>query len=159
MNLFLWAVTFCLLIFSLIKNREKTKKAIKIAFKKFTSILPVFTLVMATFALIVTYIPAELIHKYIGVESGIKGIALSLGLGSISVMPGFAAFPLCAALRGEDVPYYIIAAFSLSLMNVGIVTFPIEKKFLGLPVAIIRNLIAVAVTIIAIIIIKIVFGE
>jgi hypothetical protein len=44
-------------------------------------------------------------------------------------------------------------------MNVGIVTFPIEKKFLGFSVALIRNLIALIICIIAIIIVKIVFGE
>lgn len=114
---------------------------------------------MAGFALIVTFVPTELLQKYIGVESGIKGIALSLGLGSISVMPGFVAFPLCAALKGKGISYYIIAAFSLSLMNVGIVTFPIEKKFLGLSVALLRNLIALIVCIIAVIIVKFVFGE
>ncbi len=159
MNIFLWITTAGLLIFSLIKSIEKTKSAFKIAFKKFTSILSIFLLVMAVFALIVTFVPTELIQKYIGIESGIKGIALSLGLGSVSVMPGFAAFPLCAALKVEGIPYYIIAVFSLSLMNVGIVTFPIEKKILGLRVALIRNLIALVVCVIAALVIKIVFGE
>lgn len=109
--------------------------------------------------MIVTFVPTELIQKYIGTEAGIKGIVLSLGLGSVSVMPGFAAFPLYAALKGEGIPYYIIAAFSISLMNVGIITFPIEKKFLGLSVALIINLIALIVCVIAVIIVKIVFGE
>lgn len=159
MNIFLWIATAGLLILSLIKNKEKTISALRIALKKFTSILSIFLLVMAGFALIVTFVPTELLQKYIGIESGIKGIALSLGLGSISVMPGFVAFPLCAALKGKGISYYIIAAFSLSLMNVGIVTFPIEKKFLGLSVALLRNLIALIVCIIAVIIVKIVFGE
>lgn len=159
MNIFLWITTAGLLILSLIKNKEKTISALRIALKKFTSILSIFLLVMAGFALIVTFVPTELLQKYIGIESGIKGIALSLGLGSISVMPGFVAFPLCAALKGKGISYYIIAAFSLSLMNVGIVTFPIEKKFLGLSVALLRNLIALIVCIIAVIIVKIVFGE
>jgi len=159
MNITLWIITAGLLIFSLTKSREKTIKALKKAFKKFTDILSLFLLVMAGFALIVTFLSPEFLQEYIGTESGINGIAISLGLGSISVMPGFAAFPLCAALKGEGIPYYIIAAFSLSLMNVGIVTFSIEKKFLGFSVALIRNLIAIIICIIAIIIVKIVFGE
>ena len=159
MNTFLWISTVGLLILSFIKSKEKSILALRIALKKFSSILSVFLLVMASFALIVTFVPAEMIQKYIGIESGVKGIALSLGLGSISVMPGFAAFPLCAALKGEGIPFYIIAAFSLSLMNVGIVTFPIEKKFLGVRVALLRNLIALIVCVITVIIVKIVFGE
>jgi uncharacterized membrane protein YraQ (UPF0718 family) len=159
MNIFLWITTAVLLIFSLIKSKEKTISALSIALKKITSVLSIFLLVMAGFALIVTFVPAEILQKYIGIESGVKGVALSLGLGSVSVLPGFAAFPLCAALKGEGIPYYIIAAFSLSLMNVGIVTFPIEKKFLGMRVALIRNLIALVVCVIAVIVVKIVFGE
>lgn len=159
MNIILWICTAGLLTFSLIKNKKKTFTALKIASKKFTAIFFLFLLVLAGFALIVTFISPELLQRYIGVESGIKGIALSLGLGSIAVMPGFAAFPLCAALRGQGIPYYIIAAFSLALMNVGIVTFPIERKFLGFSVALIRNLIALVVCIIGVIVVKIVFGE
>jgi len=159
MNMFLWITTAGLLILSFIKSKEKSISALKIALKKFSSILSIFLLVMASFSLIVTFIPAEMIHKYIGIKSGVKGIALSLGLGSISVMPGFAAFPLCAALKGEGIPFYIIAAFSLSLMNVGFVTFPIEKKFLGVRVALLRNLSALIVCVIAVIIVKFVFGE
>jgi len=159
MNITLWIITAGLLIFSLVKSREKTITALKKAFNKFTNILSLFLLVMAGFALIVTFLSPEFLQEYIGTESGIKGIAISLGLGSVSIMPGFAAFPLCAALKAEGIPFYIIAAFSLSLMNVGIITFPIEKKFLGFSVALIRNLIALIICIIAIIIVKIVFGE
>ena len=159
MNIALWTITAGALIFSLVKSVEKSKKALKKAFNKFMNILSLFLLVMAGFALIVTFLSSEFLQKYIGIESGIKGIAISLGLGSVAVMPGFAAFPLCAALKGEGIPYYIIAAFSLSLMNVGIVTFPIEKKFLGFSVALIRNIAAFIICIVAVIVIKIVFGE
>jgi uncharacterized membrane protein YraQ (UPF0718 family) len=114
---------------------------------------------MAGFALIVSFIPADILQKYIGSDSGINGILISLGLGSVSVMPGFAAFPLCAALRGEGIPYHIIAGFSIALMNVGVVTFPIEKRYLGFSVALTRNLVALIVCIIAVVVVKIVFGE
>ena len=159
MNIALWSVTAVLLTISLIKSREKTKMALKKAFKKFSMILSLFILVIAGFALVITFLSPEFIQYHIGSESGLQGILISLGLGSISLMPGFAAFPLCAALRGEGIPYYIIAAFSISLMNVGIVTFPIEKKFLGTSVAVVRNLFALGITVIAIIIVKMVFGE
>ncbi len=159
MNYLLWILTAGLMVISLSKDKEKSILALKKAFQKGKTILPRFLLVMSGFALIVTYISPELMNKYIGVESGIKGIATALGIGSISIMSGFAAFPLCAALRAEGIPFYIIAAFSVSLMSVGIVTFPIEKKFLGTRVAVIRNALAFCVTIIVVVAMKIVFGE
>ncbi len=158
MDIFLWITTSILLSISLLKNKTKTIAAFKIAFNKVVSILPLFILVMISFSLVITYIPAEIIQKYIGAESGINGIILSLLFGSVSIMPGFAAFPLCAALKTEGVPFYIIAAFSLSLMNVGIVTFPIEKKFLGLRVALMRNIAALFICIIVVVFVKLIFG-
>jgi len=158
-NYSLWILTAGLLIFSFSKSKETTLLALKKAYQKLQKILPRFLLIMSGFALIITFVSPELMNKYIGIESGIKGIATALGIGSISIMSGFAAFPLCAALRVEGIPYYIIAAFSVSLMSVGVVTFPLEKKFLGTKVAIVRNVLAFAVTIVVVIVMKIVFGE
>ena len=159
MNYSLLILTVGLLAFSFSKSRENTILALRKAYMKFAKILPQFLIIMAGFALIVTYISPETMRKYIGVQSGIKGIATAIGIGSISIMSGFAAFPLCAALKAEGIPFYVIAAFSVSLMSVGVVTFPLEKKFLGTSVAIIRNMLALVVTIITVIVVKMVFGE
>jgi uncharacterized membrane protein YraQ (UPF0718 family) len=159
MNFVIWILTAVLLTFSFIRSKEKTISALKKAYKKLLKILPLFLQVMAGFALVITFISPQIMRRFVGAESGIKGVAAALGIGSISVMPGFAAYPLCAALKAEGIPYYIIAAFSLSLMNVGVVSFPIEKKFLGTSVAVIRNILALIVSIVAVIAVKIIFGE
>lgn len=159
MNTALWIFTAAALIFSYIKSKDKTQKAMKIALKKFANVMSLFLIVLAGFSIIITFLSPEFIQKYIGTESGLRGIAVSLGLGSISLLPGFAAFPLCAALRSEGIPYYIIAAFSLSVMNVGILTFPIEKKFIGLPAALLRNFLALGMCLITIVIVRMVFAD
>ncbi|TKG97237.1 permease [Puteibacter caeruleilacunae] len=159
MNIGLWITTGILLLLSLFKSKTKTMQALQKALKKFTNILPLFLLVMAGFAVLITFVSPDFIKQNIGADSGLRGMWVSLGIGSISVLPGFAAFPLCGALKDVGIPYYILGAFSLSLMNVGVVTFPLEKKFLGLSVALIRNLLSLVVCVIAVILIKIVFGE
>ncbi len=159
MNYLIWILTAVLLILSLIKSKAKTREALIRATKKFNSIISLFLIVMIGFALLVTYISPQFIQDYIGRDSGLRGIGISLGLGSVSVMPGFAAFPLCAALKKVGIPLYILGAFSLSLMNVGIVTFPLEKRFLGFSVALTRNILCLLICILATLIFKIVFGE
>jgi uncharacterized membrane protein YraQ (UPF0718 family) len=159
MNIIIWTLAIILLLVSFFLDRHKTIKALITAWKSFSKIAPIFFLVLVCYALLVSYISPETIQQAIGNDSGLAGVALSLGLGSISVMPGFAAFPLCAALYTQGIPYYILAAFSLTLMNVGIVTFPIEQKYLGTKVALIRNLLGLSVSIIAMLIVKLVFGE
>ena len=159
MNIFLWIITAILLVFSFFKDKKKSMKALKMALKKMLNMLPLFLFVMSGFALIITFIPAEIMQKYIGSDSGIRGVLLALGFGSISVMPGFAAFPLCAGLKMQGIPYYVIAGFSVSLMTVGVVTFPIEKKTLGTKIAILRNIISLFIAITAVFVMKIIFGE
>ncbi len=159
MNIVIWVLSIVLLVISAIKSKQKTLKALNIAYQKFANIASLFLLVMMGFALLVTYLPPEFMQKYIGIDSGLRGIAIALGIGSITVMPGFAAFPLCGALHMEGIPYYIIAAFSLSLMNVGITTFPLEKKFFGMSVAVIRNALSLLVCIVAVFVVKLIFGE
>ena len=159
MNIGLWIVTAILLIISFIKDKKKTVKALKKAWKKISSIASLFFFIMALTSLAISFIPPELINSYIGKESGFKGVVLALSFGSISVMPGFIAFPLGATLRMQAIPYYIIGAFTLSLMTVGVVTFPLEKRFLGTKTAIIRNLLSLIISIITAIAIKIAFGE
>ena len=105
MNLIIWILTAVLLTFSFLKSTEKTISALKKAYKKLGKILPLFLQVMAGFALIITFVSPQIMQRFVGAESGIKGVAAALGIGSISVMPGFAAFPLCAALRADPVLY------------------------------------------------------
>jgi len=159
MNIVLWILTAVLLTYSFVKDREKTFTALKKAAMKLWKMSALFFFIMAGFSLILVIVPENTFNNFIGVESGIKGVIIALGFGSISIMPGFVAFPLGAALKMQGVPLYIIAAFTLSLMTVGVVTFPIEKNFLGIKVAIVRNILSMFVCIVTVIFIKVVFGE
>ncbi len=159
MNLALWIISATLALLSLMKSREKTLKALRLTACKFIGILPLFLVVMAGFAVLVNLLPADVMHEYLGQESGFHGVLLSLSLGSVSVMPGFVAYPLAAALKIQDIPYYIIAGFVVALMNVGLVSFAFEKKYLGWKVALVRNLIGLVVSIVVIVIVKLIFHE
>ena len=63
-------------------------------------------------------------------------------IGSITLMPGFIAYPLCGFLIRNGVSYPIIAVFVTTLMMVGIVTIPIEKRYFGLKVTLLRNILS-----------------
>jgi hypothetical protein len=51
-----------------------------------------------------------------GKSGQIKGVFLALIFGSITIMPGFVAFPLCGILLKKGVSYMALAAFSTALM-------------------------------------------
>ncbi|MBI9018414.1 MAG: hypothetical protein JEZ07_14270 [Phycisphaerae bacterium] len=159
MNYILWAVTAIALLVSASKNKAKTIKSLKIAFKRLKKITPLFLVVMTIYALTVSCVSTEFIDHTIGQGSGMVGMFIALGLGSIALMPGFAAFPLCAGLLSQGVSYTVLATFSMALMNVGIVTFPLEVKYLGIKVAIVRNVIGIIISLLTGLIVGIGFGE
>ena len=159
MNWVLWICTIIALLVSLVRSREKTLAAVKIAIRRMWNISPLFLLVMALYAISITVIPESFISKTIGSDSGLGGLAIAIIIGSVAMMPGFIAFPLCGVLLSQGVPYYVLAGFTLALMNVGFVTLPMQIQYLGFKVVIIRNLIGILVAVLVAAVVAFAFGE
>ncbi len=102
---------------------------------------------------------AEMISKIIGAESGWYGTLIAGIIGAITLIPGFVAFPTAALLLDNGAGYIQIGAFVSTLMMVGLMTLPVEIKYFGKRLSIIRNIIAFIFSfIVAIIIGKVVTG-
>jgi len=152
-------VTGILLLLSFFVDKEKTKKALFIAYKRFIIISPSF-LIMLIFVSIILYLfPQEKIIMYLDSGYHLVNVILAAAVGSISVMPGFVVFPLAGILKSSGISYMIIASFTTTLMMVGTATFPIEVTYFGKKVALIRNIVSFMIAIIVSIIIGIYFGE
>ncbi|PUU95162.1 hypothetical protein [Halanaerobium sp.] len=140
-------------------DREKTIRCLKIGLKKIRKNSPVFLNMIILVAFSLYFVSDELILKFLGDGSGAVGVALAGGLGSLAFMPGFVAFPLAGILLEKGVSYTVIAAFTTTLMMVGLVTYPVEKDFFGLKITVIRNLISLVMAIIVSIAIGLFYGE
>lgn len=132
--------TLTCLTLSLILSREKTWLGIKKGLKMFFNLLPSLFTILIAVSIFLFLIPKELLSKILGKESGVLGMLIAALAGSISLIPGFIAFPLSAVLIKNGVGYPIIAVFVTTLMMVGIITLPLESKFFGWKAALIRNL-------------------
>ena len=108
---------------------------------------------------ILSIVDGDLIVKYLGKESGLKGLSLSVLLGSVNVMPGFVAFPLAKILLDKGVTYMTLAAFTNSLMMVGIVTFHYEKTYMGVKAALLRNFFGLIISLLVAVAIGFFYGE
>jgi len=147
------------IVVSFSANREKTLKALKIAVKRFTNILPAFLNMLILVSIVLFLIPDRLISNYLGSNSIFTGVLLASFFGSITLMPGFIAFPLCGILLKKGVLYIVLSVFTTTLMMVGILTYPIERRYLGVKVTIIRNVISFFIALIVAVITGICFGE
>lgn len=135
----LYALAITGLVLSFIKDRKKTKLALKKALKSFENILPQFLSILVIIGLAFAILNPETIQKLLGTSSGVWGVLAASLIGSITLIPGFVAFPLAAALLHSGAGYMQIAAFVSTLMMVGIVTIPMEMKTFGKRVTLIRN--------------------
>lgn len=142
MDIALYVVTGILLLVSFYKDKKKTKMALKKAWKAFENIMPEFLVVILLVGLLLAIMNPELISSIIGDKSGWFGVVLAAVLGSITLIPGFVAFPMTALLLDGGAGYMQIGAFISALMMVGIVTIPVEIKYFGKKLTIYRNALA-----------------
>ena len=143
----IYLIAIVLLIVSFVKSREKTKKALLKAWKSLKNLLPMLLGVILLIGLMLSIIDTKVISKIIGSQSGFYGVMLASLVGSITLIPGFIAFPTAALLLTGGAGYIQIAAFVQTLMMVGIVTLPMEIKYFNKKVAILRNTLAFVLSI------------
>ena len=151
-----YALALILQVTSLIKSKEKTLKALLKAWRAFENILPQFLFVLPLVGFMLALLSPTQISALIGDESGFLGLSASILIGSISLIPGFVAFPTAALLLQNGAGYMQMGGFISSLMMVGIVTLPIEFKYFGKKASILRNSLAIIFSFIVAIIIGLV---
>lgn len=140
----LYVVAAALLLLSWVKDRQKTKLALKKAWKSFENILPQFLVIVVIVGMALAVLNPDVISRLIGKESGWLGVVIASLIGSITLIPGFVAFPLASALLKSGAGFMQIAIFISTLMMVGIVTMPVEFKYFGKKATLTRNLLAFA---------------
>jgi uncharacterized membrane protein YraQ (UPF0718 family) len=138
--LILSILTLCLIALSLLFDSRKTLRGIKKGLIMFKNLLPVLLLMLALVSIVLFLIPNETLVRYIGEGSGVKGWITAAAVGSVALIPGFIAYPLCGILIKSGVAYPVIAVFITTLMMTGFITLPVEAKFFGWRTSIIRNL-------------------
>lgn len=141
-TLIFYAMAGTALMVSLVTDAQKTRLALKKAWKAFTGILPEFLMIIIATGLILAYLTPELVASVIGRESGAIGVLLASVVGSVTLMPGFVAFPMASLLLAKGAGVLQIGAFVSALMMVGVVTFSLERKTFGTRIALIRNTLA-----------------
>lgn len=135
-------VVALILLISYAKDKKKTKTALKKAWKSFDNILPQFLGVIMLVGILLSVFNTELISKIIGNESGWIGVIFSAVVGAVTLIPGFVAFPTAAMLLTSGAGYMQIGAFVSALMMVGVVTAPVEMKYFGKRLTIMRNVLS-----------------
>ena len=135
----IWIVTFSFFIFSLMKDKKKTMKALGMALRMGRRMaLSIFTVVI-TIGLLLTLLPPERIASFVAEQNLVIATFGAALFGTITLVPAFIAFPLIGTLVGAGVHIVPSVAFLTTLTMVGLVTLPLEKKEFGTKFTIVRN--------------------
>lgn len=141
-SIILYSITTILLIISFIKDKKKTKEAVIIGLKSFENILPQFLCIIISVGILLSFFTPDTISKILGNNSGFFGVILADIIGAIAMMPTFVAFSLGNTLLLNGAGYTQVGTLISSLVLIGVMTIPLEAKYIGKRAAFLRNLIA-----------------
>lgn len=137
-----YLLAISLLAVSYLRDRGKTREALRKAWKSFENILPQFLAIIVFVSLLLSVMNPGTISGLIGKSSGWLGVFLASIVGSVTLIPGLIAFPTAALLLQGGAGYMQLGAFISTLMMVGVVTLPSEISVFNRKAALMRNLLA-----------------
>ena len=119
-------------------NKDFGFKAFYIAGDSFKEMALVIPPVFILLGLLDVWVPRETMIKYMGEGSGIKGIILSIIIGSAAAGPLYGAFPVAAVFMKKGVKFRNILIFIGAWSTTKIPMFIFEMSALGQTFAITR---------------------
>lgn len=122
-------------------NDDIGLRSFNIAFSGFKQMISVVPPIMIILGLMDVWIPREAMMKYMGDDSGIKGISLAILIGSIAAGPMYAAFPFTKVLLKKGVRFSNIIIFMNAWCVTKISTLMFEISSLGYKFTLARLLI------------------
>ena len=138
----IWALTAGFLVFSFVKDKDKTKKSLKMAFGMGKGMLGSILSIIFLIGLVLTILPPQQIAVFVEKQNMFFATVVSAAFGTITLVPAFIAFPLVGTLVEAGVGIVPSVAFLTTLTMVGIVTFPLERKEFGMKFALTRNILS-----------------
>lgn len=138
----IWIITAGLLIFLFMKDKNKTKNALKKAFFMGRGMMLSIFAVIFAIGLILAILPPEQIAAIISKQKVLVATIAAAAFGTVTLIPAFIAFPLIGTLTNAGVGVMPSVAFLTTLTMVGVATFPLEKREFGTKFAVTRNLLS-----------------
>lgn len=134
-----WIGTMLFLVVSMIKDRERTKDALKKAMGMGKGMILSILSIVFLIGWVLTILPPQNIAAFVQRQDALLATVVSAAFGAITLIPAFIAFPLVGTLVGAGVGIVPSVAFLTTLTMVGVVTFPLERREFGAKFALVRN--------------------
>lgn len=133
-------IAVSLLIVGYILDISMPIKGLKTGFDFFIKIFPILLLAFTIVGMIQVLIPKELILKWVGEGSGLKGIFIGSAAGVLTPGGPFVCFPIAASIYKSGAGIGTIVAYIAAWGLLSLTRFPFEITFLGMKFVVIRVL-------------------
>jgi uncharacterized membrane protein YraQ (UPF0718 family) len=133
MGLFMVTAVFVLFVFP-----DKSSSVIEVSKNYFLELIMILPAIMVIIGLFSIWVPKEMVVKYMGKASGIKGILLAFALGMLPTGPLYIAFPMASALFKKGAKVSNVIIFISAWACIKLPQELVEIQFLGLRFAMLR---------------------
>lgn len=127
--------------------RDKGGRALRISWEYFQEMVFVLPAVMVLMGLFAVWVKRETVVKYLGQESGLSGLLLSILLGTLPTGPLYVAFPLAAMLLRKGARVANVTVFLSAWACIKLPLELMELQFLGWEFTLLRLGLTVALVI------------
>ena len=124
-------LTVIILSATILLNQEIGKKSFSIMMFSFKELILVVPPIFVLLGLLDVWVPREIMVKYMGEGSGIKGALLAFAAGSATAGPLYGAFPVAAVFMKKGVKFFNVLVFIGAWSTTKIPMFLFEISALG----------------------------
>jgi len=153
------AITLIIVAVLLTVFPDRTEPVTSTAQEYFIEMMIILPAIMVIMGLFSVFISNETVVKHLGITSGIKGIALSILIGTLPTGPLYIAFPMAATLLKKGARVSNIIVFLSAWACIKIPQEMVELQFLGLDFMLLRLILTVVFVIIMGVIIEKIIGK
>lgn len=134
---------------------DKSGPVLSVSKNYFLELIMILPAIMIIIGLFSVWIPKEMVVKYMGKTSGIKGIFFAIALGMLPTGPLYIAFPMAVSLLKKGAKISNIVIFISAWACIKLPQELVEIQFLGIEFTLLR----LALTIIFVIIMGIIIEK
>lgn len=131
-------VAVLLMLVAYLRHDGSLTVGLKSGAQTFVKLLPIFVAVFIIVGLSEVLVPQELISRWMGEQSGWRGIVLASALGAVMPPSIFVSFPLAATLYKAGAGIGAGVAFVTSWSLLTVFRMPLEVSIVGLRPTLIR---------------------
>ncbi|USG99240.1 permease [Thermococcus argininiproducens] len=122
---------------------DKKEVVLSTSWEFFIEMVWILPAVMVILGLFAVWVPKDIVVKYLGSTSGMKGILFAIVLGTLPTGPLYIAFPIAATLLKKGAKISNIIVFLSSWACIKLPQEMVELQFLGLKFMAIRLILTI----------------